>query len=84
MSSHTDPFLAQVTASPLFYEALASAGTIAEGLSIARDAGFDIDEGTLRAAISTRRTGETPTDSELDDSELGWVVGGSSGDSGDW
>ncbi len=61
-----------------------SCGSLSEGLSIALDAGFDIDEASLRAATSNYRVIKYPVESDLDESELGWVVGGSSDESGGW
>ena len=61
-----------------------SCGSLSEGLFIALDAGFDIDEVSLRAATSNYRVIKYPVESDLDESELGWVVGGTSDESGGW
>ena len=61
-----------------------SCGSLSEGLSIALDAGFDIDEASLRAATSNYRVIKYPVESDLDESELGSVVGGTSDESGGW
>ena len=61
-----------------------SCGSLSEGLFIALDAGFDIDEVSLRGATSNYRVIKYPVESDLDESELGWVLGGSSDESGGW
>lgn len=71
MNSPKDNFIAHAHSSPLFYEALASASTMSESLSIAHDAGFDVDEATVRSVLGQYR----PID-ELDESDLGDVSGG--------
>lgn len=71
--SPEDNFIAHARSSPLFYEALASARTMSESLSIARDAGFDVDEAMVRSLLSEYR----PND-DLDESDLDDVSGGGS------
>jgi len=66
-----EDFIAHARSSPLFYEALASASTMSESLSIARDAGFDVDEVMVRSVLSKNRP-----DDEIDESELGDISGG--------
>lgn len=71
VNSPEEDFIAHARSSPLFYEALASASTMNESLSIARDAGFDVDEVMVRSVLSNSR----PND-DLDESDLGDISGG--------
>lgn len=73
VNSPEDNFIAHARSSPLFYEALASASNMSESLSIARDAGFDVDEAMVRSVLNENR----PKD-DLDESDLDDVSGGGS------
>lgn len=67
VNSPEDNFIAHVRSSPLFYEALSSASTMSESLSIARDAGFDVNEAMVRSVLSENRPNDDLDESYLDD-----------------